>query len=933
VGSRTGTTFFIRLKTIPAKTHIPTKEADVAIVEEVDLLEERLTGGMGLYLWQRRLLGEWLLQGRIPAAVDVPTGLGKTKAIAAWLIARASGSALPRRLVYVVDRRAVVDQATAEAQALASALREALADVAIDATMRNRWKENLGLGEDLDLPISTLRGQFVDNKRWIDRPYATSIVVGTVDMVGSRLLFSGYGVSRRMRPVHAGLLGCDTLMIIDEAHLVPPFETLLRQVSARTDRDREGCGGIPPRFSVMALSATGRTLSGATTFALNAADIADPPVRARISAEKRVRLLPQVTNAEIAKSLAERAWALSGETRRVLVFCNSRKIAQDVEAQLASRAKRRFGEFAALTELFVGERRLRERTLMYDPPAGTDRASMVLQRFFPDAEIVDRPAFLVATSAAEVGVDLDADDLVCDLVPWERMVQRFGRVNRRKVPGIAHIEIIPCVGEKDPDETAILSLADLSAPFESPEWPQAADGTRNASPLALQELKARIPALIERATSTAPYHPTLSHAVVEAWAMTTLHDHPGRPLVQPWLRGWDENPQPQCAIAWRRYLPIRASFRGDLNEAAAGDARSDIEQFLEAAPPHATELLQAPASRVAEWLRKRVEAVLAKPASPGNEPSTHHPIIVVLDGQYDLEDVYSLQRIARTSTKNLTRALAQRTLVIDARIGGLDESGLLDAKADEEPPTLDGDISVWGLALETYGQQRIRRGTWAPPEGDWRLQGFRWRENPENENEDELWVEIWRGADGTAGNAAITRRAQGLPEHHAWTRDEAKLIADGLSLSSQHAALLCAAAAAHDSGKNRELWQNAMNANASGRPFAKTTGGAKPGMLGGYRHEFGSLADAAKIDEIQALPVDDRDLALHLIAAHHGRSRPSIEPIDPAQAPSHSRALAQESTLRYMRLQRYWGAWGLAWWEVLLQSADWAASRRVNANE
>jgi len=798
--------------------------------------------------------------------------------------------------------------------------------------MRACWRRNLGLSKDIEIPISTLRGQFIDNKKWMDRPHATSIVVGTVDMVGSRLLFSGYGVSGRMRSAHAGLLGCDTLVIIDEAHLVPPFEALLRQVTALTERDRAGCGGIPPRFSVMALSATGRAPEGVATFQLNDEDLADPPVRVRVSAEKRVRLQGPVPNAELAKTLAERAWFLAEETRRVLVFCNSRKVAQDVESLLASRVKRRFGESAQLTELFVGERRLRERTMLYDPPKGTDRQSMILQRFFPGAETLDRPAFLVATSAAEVGIDLDADDLVCDLVPWERMVQRFGRVNRRKDPGLARIEIVPCSGEKDADEITVLSLVELSAPFESPEWPRASDGTRDASPLALQELKTRIPALIERATSVTPYYPLLSRPIVESWAMTTLREHPGRPLVQPWLRGWDENPQPQCTIAWRRYLPLRANFRGELSAAAAGDARSDLERFFEAAPPHATELLQAPSSRVAEWLKKRAEAVLGKPAASADEPR-HQPIIVVLDEQYDLEDVYSMERVVRTSTKNLARAIAERTLIVDSRVGGLDANGLLDAKAESVPPTLDGDINAWGLALETYGQQRIHWGTWASPGDDWRLQGFRWRENPEDENEDELWVEVWRGADGIAGNAAVTRRAQGLSDHHAWTRDEAELIADGIGLSAQHKALLCAAAANHDSGKDRDLWQNAMNARASGRPFAKTTGGAKPGMLGGYRHEFGSLADAALIDEVQALPLDDRDLALHLIAAHHGRSRPSIDPIDPAQAPSRSRALAQQSTLRYVRLQRYWGTWGLAWWEALLRSADWTASRRVNADE
>ena len=62
--------------------------------------------------WQTRLYGEYFQRGILPSAIDVPTGLGKTAVIALWLIARANNVPLPRRLVYVVDRRAVVDQAT-----------------------------------------------------------------------------------------------------------------------------------------------------------------------------------------------------------------------------------------------------------------------------------------------------------------------------------------------------------------------------------------------------------------------------------------------------------------------------------------------------------------------------------------------------------------------------------------------------------------------------------------------------------------------------------------------------------------------------------------------------------------------------------------------------------------------------------------------------
>lgn len=68
--------------------------------------------------WQKRLYEEHLLKGNLPDICDLPTGLGKTSVIVIWLIALAAsleiGSSLklPRRLIYIVNRRTVVDQAT-----------------------------------------------------------------------------------------------------------------------------------------------------------------------------------------------------------------------------------------------------------------------------------------------------------------------------------------------------------------------------------------------------------------------------------------------------------------------------------------------------------------------------------------------------------------------------------------------------------------------------------------------------------------------------------------------------------------------------------------------------------------------------------------------------------------------------------------------------
>jgi CRISPR-associated endonuclease/helicase Cas3 len=35
----------------------------------------------------------------------------------------------------------------------------------------------------------------------------------------------------------------------------------------------------------------------------------------------------------------------------------------------------------------------------------------------------------------------------------------------------------------------------------------------------------------------------------------------------------------------------------------------------------------------------------------------------------------------------------------------------------------------------------------------------------------------------------------------------------------------------------------------------------------------------------------------------------------------------REVALRFARLQKRWGPWGLAWWEALLRAADVQASR------
>ena len=80
--------------------------------------------------------------------------------------------------------------------------------------------------------------------------------------------------------------------------------------------------------------------------------------------------------------------------------------------------------------------------------------------------------------------------------------------------------------------------------------------------------------------------------------------------------------------------------------------------------------------------------------------------------------------------------------------------------------------------------------------------------------------------------------------------------------------------------------------------------------------------------EFKVLPDEWRDLVLHLVAAHHGRARPLIETTGCEDAPpSALGGRARDVALRFARLQKRWGPWGLAWWEALLRAADQQASR------
>jgi CRISPR-associated endonuclease/helicase Cas3 len=947
-----------------------------------------LPEGKHPFPWQRELL-ERFLRGAPVQAVDVPTGLGKTAVMAIWLVARALGAPLPRRLVYVVDRRAVVDQATD----IAERLREWVATTPSVAAA-------LGLA-DRSLPISTLRGQHADNRQWLEDPGVPAIVLGTIDMIGSRLLFSGYGVSRKMRPYHAGLLGADALIVLDEAHLVPPFERLIEQIASGVDAAGRPLGptdpadrAVIPRLHFLSLSATGRERSGDEVVRLNDEDRRHEVVKKRLEATKRLALRDAVDSKDLPEVLATEAWMRSGEGKapcRIIVFCTSREGAKKVHETLCERAAR---ATAVDVELFVGGRRVYEREA-----ASRWLAARGFLAGTPGRP--ERATFVIATAAGEVGVDLDADHAVCDLVAWERMVQRFGRVNRRG-DGDATIVVVPTA----PDQKAEAALAklekwlawarqatDTAHEADDPDAPEpddhgdtpgdedeaasgdgdcdAAPGKEpklkveerrlaervlrsdatlkvlrslrplkeaaayDASPAALLELRERattdadLREAIRLATTPAPLHPPLTRALVEAWSMTSLEEHTGRPEVAPWIRGWpDEDEAPQTTVVWRTFLPVDNGGRLF--------APRDLEAFLDAANPHLAERLETETWQVVDWLTKRVKT-LKQQEREADETSDRFArplhrgdvVAVILSASTARPEILRGDALATGDQRDkIERALCGATLMVDRRLGGL-ASGLLNAA--EETPAVDvTEQSDTPTRVVPFRVRRVVGEESGSPEDGWRVEasipiGYAGEDPTEWLIIESLSRQLAGSEEGRSGS----RHAQRLDEHQQWTEGDARRIAEALSLPADLTELLTVAARLHDEGKKAQRWQRAFRApNGGDPPYAKTVTRPNLALLGGYRHEFGSLPYAEEHTRVAALTPPLRELCLHLIAAHHGYARPLIGTAGAPEPPSRLGQRAREIVLRFSVLEKRWGPWGLAWWEALLRAADALASRR-----
>ncbi len=825
--------------------------------------------------WQAALYKRFVI-GNFPKGCDLPTGLGKTSVIALWLLALTKNPKLPRRLVYVVNRRTVVDQSTAEAERISQQLLTPKAN-----HLRDALDAMAATKAEKPLVISTLRGEFADNGLWRRDPSRPAIIVGTVDMVGSRLLFSGYGCGFRSRPLHAGFLGQDALLIHDEAHLEPAFQSLLNAI---VDEQRDG--NEPRPLKVLALSATGRA---EPDFTLGEEDLRSEVVKQRLHARKGLKIHVVDDRKELPERIASKASELNG---KVIVFLSSVD-----HAEKCAQALRKTKKHCVVT--LTGTMRGAERDELVKDP--------VFARFLPrpdnGVELQDGTVFLIATSAGEVGIDLSADHLVTDLPPFDALVQRLGRVNRY---GDGNAEVhVHCEKLKEPPK----SRTDGDDGYEEDDTPGKRkdeydyarfftraildalpvreDGLRDASPLALRTLSREA-----RVNASTP-QPDIYHVdalLFDRWSYTTITSSlPGRPPVAEWLHGKAEWEPSRTSVAWRREVAwLTTEHLG----------RERLDDFLDDYPLRGRETLSDVTKRVLAHLSK-----LAERDKAGEQ------LVWLIRKDVPAEIMKLVELVNRyDSKKNPT--LDDATVVLAPKVGGL-RKGLLDGSAEFDPTV--------SYDLGPKESERLVHELEEEPNAPSGMRLVRSVKRKVEEEDALLWWHLYATSQRADDDGSRSSRKELLLDVHLQrTELWAARIAEHLDLPQLEREALARAGRAHDLGKRRRVWQRSIR-RFKDPPLAK--GPMKPSELGHYRHELGSLHDG----DFAGLGDVEKDLALHVIAAHHGRARPHfpiVESFDPEVSNDLVASLVSDVPLRFDRLQHLYGRWGLAWLESILRAAD-----------
>lgn len=559
--------------------------------------------GFGPFPWQT-MLADRIAAGQWPQALDLPTAAGKTACIDAAIYALAfqadqpvAKRTAPRRIWFVVDRRIVVDEAFERASIIANKLMEAkggpLKEIADSLLMLS--------GTPRPLAVARLRGGILRDDNWGRLPSQPAVITSTVDQLGSRLLFRGYGRSNLTASIFAGLAAHDSLILLDEAHCSVPFMQTLRAIeNFRGKAWAEAPISTPFAFAILSATPPPGIPDEAIFPGADRNCALDHPVlRDRMSAPKKAALVSVPVKGKrgrgddpLVTKAADQAWSYADSDKtRVAVIVNRVDTAKNIFDDLSKRVMSKTQNVEAETpaENSIHDKRfdvvlLTGRIRPYERDRLVERWKPFLKA--SSLEKPERPVILVSTQCIEVGADFSFDALVTEAASLDALRQRFGRLNRMGVPGDAPATILIRDRDARDEQSDPIYGAAISHCWRllNEKASNPADFGIDALDRVLADIEDLSPYLAPQ-----PDAPVLLPAYLDLLCQTAP-----APAVEPdislFLHGKKKSP-PEARVVWRADLTL--------------DGRQIWKEAVALCPPASGEMLSMPLYRLRAWLANR----------------------------------------------------------------------------------------------------------------------------------------------------------------------------------------------------------------------------------------------------------------------------------------------------------------------------------------
>ena len=331
-----------------------------------------------------------------PQILNIPTGMGKTDAIILswiWKVGKNQDD-VPRRLIYCLPMRSIVEQV--------------YDNLTLQLKNLNLFSDDFEDSEMYHI-VKLMAGEDIIN--WDLYPEDKIIIIGTQEMLISRALNRGYGMSKYRWPMQFSLLNNDCLWVMDEIQLMGNglYTTMQLQYF------REKYGNFGNAKSVWMSATVAKNIEtedfkidNNRIVSLSDEDLKNDHIKKIREAKKTLEIKDQKSIKKLTKDIEQDF----NENKKIIVILNHVQSAVKL-----------------YNELMKGDSISAESIVLLHSHFRFDDKNNKIKKALKLSNSREK-SIIISTQVIEAGIDVSCDTMYTEPAPLSSLVQRFGRCNR-----------------------------------------------------------------------------------------------------------------------------------------------------------------------------------------------------------------------------------------------------------------------------------------------------------------------------------------------------------------------------------------------------------------------------------------------------------------------------------------------------------------------